>query len=75
MDGGAGEKRWVSGFRHDLEAVIGRCLEKDPADRFPDVMSLHQALAACLCANHWTEAAAAEWWKVHPINQCSSENA
>ena len=59
----------------DLEAVIRRCLEKDPADRFPDVMSLNEALAACRCADHWTESAAAEWWQAHPINQCSSENA
>ena len=59
----------------DLEAVIGRCLEKDPADRFPDVMSLHQALGSCVCADLWTESAAAEWWEAHPISQCSSENA
>jgi eukaryotic-like serine/threonine-protein kinase len=53
----------------DLEAVIRRCLEKDPANRFPDVISLHQSLAACLCADLWTENAAAEWWKVHPPNE------
>jgi len=59
----------------DLDAVIRRCLEKDPANRFPDVMSLHEALAACRCADLWTESAAAEWWKARPINECSSENA
>ena len=59
----------------DLEAVIRRCLQKDPADRFPDVMTLQQALAACRCADLWTESAAAEWWQANPINECSSENA
>jgi len=59
----------------DLEAVIRRCLERDPANRFPDVMSLHQALAACRCADLWTESAAAEWWQTHPIDECASETA
>jgi eukaryotic-like serine/threonine-protein kinase len=58
----------------DLEAVIRQCLEKDPANRFPDVMSLHQALAACACADLWTESVAAEWWLAHSQNECCSEN-
>jgi serine/threonine-protein kinase len=57
----------------DLEAVIRRCLEKDQANRFPDVMSLHQALAACRCADLWTESVAAEWWQAHSQNECCSE--
>jgi len=59
----------------DLEAVIRRCLEQDPANRFPDVMSLHQALAACRRADLWTESAAAQWWQAHPIDECASETA
>jgi serine/threonine-protein kinase len=35
----------------DLQAVVLRCLEKDPARRFADVNGLHQALANCGCAD------------------------
>ncbi len=58
----------------DLEAVIQQCLEKDPANRFPDVISLNQALAACHCADLWTESAAGEWWRAHPLNELRQEN-
>jgi serine/threonine-protein kinase len=46
----------------DLEAVILRCLEKDPGQRFPDAESLDKALAACACAGRWTQDRAAAWW-------------
>ncbi len=51
----------------DLQAVVLRCLEKDPARRFPDAHSLEQALAACAAADQWTEEQAARWWREHPI--------
>jgi serine/threonine-protein kinase len=44
----------------DLQDVVLRCLEKDPARRFPDVTRLHEALAACACAGQWTEERAAQ---------------
>ncbi len=47
----------------DLELVIIRCLAKLPANRFQDVESLEQALAACECAGKWTESRAAAWWQ------------
>jgi len=34
-----------------------------PADRFQDVESLDQALAACACAGQWTDQQAATWWQ------------
>jgi serine/threonine-protein kinase len=49
----------------DLEAVVLRCLEKEPGKRFPDADTLEKALAACHDAGHWTEEDAAAWWKEH----------
>jgi serine/threonine-protein kinase len=34
----------------DLQQVVLRCLEKEPARRFTDVSGLHDALAGCSCA-------------------------
>ena len=49
----------------DLQAVVLRCLHKDPAQRYPDAHSLDKALAACQDAGHWTEEQAAAWWQSH----------
>ena len=46
----------------DLEHVILRCLEKKAADRFPDAISLADALGQCECATDWTNKLAARWW-------------
>ena len=46
----------------DLECVILRCLAKSPADRFPDVYHLEQALAECAAADQWTQWHASLWW-------------
>jgi serine/threonine-protein kinase len=43
----------------DLQEVVLRCLEKDPARRFADVGSLHHALTSCGCADPGKEALAA----------------
>src|SRR5262249_11802059 len=51
------------GIPRDLEVVIARCLEKDPAKRFQDARGLERALAACACAGQWTEDLAAAWWQ------------
>ncbi len=47
----------------DLELVIIRCLAKKPANRYPDVEGMEKALAACECANKWSEEQAAAWWR------------
>jgi serine/threonine-protein kinase len=53
----------------DLQAVVLRCLEKDPARRFPDAAALEQALAACQCAGGWTREQAAAWWREHAARE------
>jgi serine/threonine-protein kinase len=53
----------------DVEAVILRCLAKKPEDRFPDVSSLDQALAACGVAGAWDEEKARQWWRSHRDEQ------
>jgi eukaryotic-like serine/threonine-protein kinase len=49
----------------DLEAIVLRCLAKDPEGRFPDVESLETALAKCQCAGQWSKKDASSWWRSH----------
>jgi serine/threonine-protein kinase len=46
-----------------LEALVLRCLAKDPAERFPDARAVEVALAACPAAGTWGEEEAALWWR------------
>lgn len=50
------------GLPEDLERVVLRCLEADPADRYPDAESLGEALAICVSAGEWGVREAAAWW-------------
>jgi serine/threonine-protein kinase len=47
----------------DLEAVVLRCLEKEPARRVQSAEELELALAGCACAAQWDRAQAAAWWR------------
>lgn len=49
----------------DLEGVILRCLEKEPARRFPDAPALEHALGHCAGTECWTSERAADWWQQH----------
>jgi serine/threonine-protein kinase len=49
-------------LREDFETVILRCLEKNPADRFPDVAELDRALAQCALVCQWDADQAEAWW-------------
>jgi eukaryotic-like serine/threonine-protein kinase len=46
-----------------LEALVLRCLEKDPGRRFQSASELLGALAACDDAPVWTQADAVAWWQ------------
>ncbi|HKB38404.1 MAG TPA: serine/threonine-protein kinase, partial [Gemmataceae bacterium] len=47
----------------ELQAVVLRCLAKEPAQRFPNAQCLEAALALCHTEEEWTEEQAASWWR------------
>lgn len=49
----------------DLDAVILRCLEKDPARRYGSAEALAHALDACESVDDWSDDLAVAWWKLH----------
>jgi serine/threonine-protein kinase len=49
----------------DLEAVVVRCLSKNPHDRYAGAAALRRALLDCVAAGGWTHEDAARWWLDH----------
>ena len=53
----------------DLDALIVRCISKDPAARYADVSQLDRALAGCEASGKWTDADARVWWAAHAAEE------
>lgn len=47
----------------ELNALVLRCLEKEPKQRFQSAEELEEALGCCACADRWDRGQAAAWWQ------------
>ena len=50
-----------------LDAIVLRCLAKQPAARFATAAAMAEALEALPCFHAWTRAEAKAWWRDHPV--------
>ena len=67
--------KFVAGVPADLEAVVRKCMEKRPEDRYDNIASLKKALSKCDSAGLWTWGHAAKWWKLHRCPEKSAVDA
>jgi serine/threonine-protein kinase len=54
---------WNHTIPADLEAVIMRCLAKEPGDRYGSPREMAEALSACDDAGTWDYEKAGNWWR------------
>ena len=57
----------------ELDAIVLKCLEKDPDDRFPNVLALRDALLQTDAAGQWDDRRAAAWWQSHSASPQPAE--
>jgi serine/threonine-protein kinase len=60
------------GIPSDLEAVLMKCLDREPSNRYPDAESLEEELSELACAKDWTPRHAAEWWRRVEVKRMSA---
>jgi len=51
----------------ELEAIVLKCLEKAPDDRFQSAAEVESALRAVPIEDPWDQAKAHEWWDLHGL--------
>lgn len=55
--------QWQADIPPDLEAIVMKCLEKKPEDRFESAQKLRQTLLSCSVADLWSRQDAMHWWE------------
>jgi serine/threonine-protein kinase len=51
----------------ELEAIVLRCLEKEPEDRYQTAAELEAALQSVPLEDPWSQVKANEWWNLHGL--------
>jgi serine/threonine-protein kinase len=49
----------------ELDALVMKCLEKEPRDRFQTAEALKEALLAVALPERWSQGRARDWWALH----------
>ncbi len=61
------------GIPADLEAIIMKCLEKEPGARYQSTREMLSDLRKCSSAGVWTYEDAQKWWSGHEVEDIAGE--